>query len=441
MTSSERPTNIRWLVFVLASATSFMLYLHRYTWAVIRPELEREYGFTNTQLEQIFAFFQFTYSLGQIPGGMISDFFGPHIFLGASILTWSVCLLVFALVGSFWVFGGIRMLFGAAQAGAYPSLNKVTSNWFAPSSRTALQGFIASTAGRAGGALAPILMATVLMAHFGYGWRTALLILSGAGILFAIAFLLLFRNSPENDSRVNEAERALIHEGEQPKTNQRSVLPFKKAFKNRNFQLLVFQQYANAGADIVYTSVLGSFFLSKNISLGEMGIYASLPLFGGAIGGFVGGVLNDVAIQLTGSRKWGRRLLGCLGKAIAAGCLFIAISQTSVAALAWGLFVVKFFSDWSQPTVWGTCTDLGRQYSGTTFSIVNFTGNVGAFTVPFVVGPLLDHYTTVEIVNGVSERVTNYDPMFAMVAGLYLVSSITWLFIDCTRSFDGESND
>ena len=90
-----------------------------------------------------------------------------------------------------------------------------------------------------------------------------------------------------------------------------------------------------------------------------MGIYASFPLFGGAIGGFVGGYLNDFAIRLTGCESGVDRIMGSTGKVIAAGCVFIAIAQTSVFALAVGLFVSKFFSDWSQPTVWGTCTDIG----------------------------------------------------------------------------------
>ena len=53
-----------------------VLYLHRYAWLVIRPELAKEYGYTNTELEQIFAFFQVSYTLGQIPAGIFCDFFG-----------------------------------------------------------------------------------------------------------------------------------------------------------------------------------------------------------------------------------------------------------------------------------------------------------------------------------------------------------------------------
>ncbi len=86
---------------------------------------------------------------------------------------------------------------------------------------------------------------------------------------------------------------------------------------------MVFAQVSNAGADIIYTSVLGSYFLSKGISIAEMGIYASFPLFGGAVGGFVGGYLNDYCIRLTGSRKNARRIMGSSGKVIATICLFL----------------------------------------------------------------------------------------------------------------------
>jgi MFS transporter, ACS family, glucarate transporter len=438
MSPKDKPTNVRYLVLILASVTSLMLYLHRYTWAIIRPELAREYGFNNTELEQIFTFFSFSYAIGQIPGGMVCDFFGARFFLGALITGWSLSLIIFALAGTYFTFCASRLLFGATQAGAYPSLSNVSKNWFPIGSRTTMQGFVASFAGRAGGALAPIIMATLLMGYFGFHWKTALIIMASAGLFLAVAFVLLYKNSPSQNSRVNEAERQLIQGDEITKKSGKKVLSFKQAAKNRSFLVMVFAQISNAGADIVYTSVLGSFFLSKNISMAEMGIYASFPLFGGAIGGLAGGFLNDLVIKLTGSRKWGRRIMGSTGKAIAAVCVFYAIAQTSVLALAIGLFIVKFFSDWSQPTVWGTCTDIGGKFSATVFSVVNTAGNVGAIIVPLFLGPLLDLNTTIEMVDGVSTTVTNYFPMFVVVAVLYLVTSICWLTIDSTKPIDPE---
>ena len=419
-----------------------VLYLHRYTWLVIRSELAKEYGYTNTELEQIFAFFQVSYTLGQIPAGIICDFFGARVFLSTIVFSWSISLVVFAVAGTYLTFCASRLIFGVAQAGAYPSLSNVSRNWFPPKNRTTMQGFVASFAGRAGAALAPIIMATILMGYFGLGWRTAIIIMAAIGLILAAAFYLYYRNDPKSDARVNDDEKALLIEDKYPGKSHRKVMSFKQAMKNRSLVTMVIAQVSNAGADIVYTTVLGSFFLSKQISIEEMGIYASFPLFGGAIGGFVGGYLNDFAIRLTGSRKWGRRIMGSTGKVIAAGCVFIAIAQTSVFALAVGLFLVKFFSDWSQPTVWGTCTDIGGPYSATVFSIVNTTGNFGAFLVsPFLIGPLLDRYTSMEVVEGVSQTITDYNPMFAVVVGLYFLTALLWLTIDCTKRIELKMND
>ncbi len=113
---NPNPTNVHKLIFVMASVTSLMLYLHRYTWAVIRPELAREYGYTNTELEQIFTFFNITYALGQIPSGVVCDYFGARFFLSSLIGGWSLSLVLFALGGSFVTFCIARLVFGAAQS-------------------------------------------------------------------------------------------------------------------------------------------------------------------------------------------------------------------------------------------------------------------------------------------------------------------------------------
>ena len=98
--------------------------------------------------------------------------------------------------------------------------------------------------------------------------------------------------------------------------------------------------------------------------------------------------------------------------------------------------MVKFFTDWTQPTVWGTCTDMGGRYSATVFSIINTSGSVGGVIFAPVVGIILDRFTTQQLVDGVTQNVTNYTPVFVIVAGMYIVSALCWLFIDCTNSLD-----
>ena len=79
----EKPTNVRWLMFVLACGTSFILYLHRYTWGFVKVEVREETGWAEWQLGFLDSIFNASYGFAQIPSGILCDWFGPHVLLGS----------------------------------------------------------------------------------------------------------------------------------------------------------------------------------------------------------------------------------------------------------------------------------------------------------------------------------------------------------------------
>ena len=436
---AAKPTGIRWLIFNLSCSTSFLLYLHRYTWMYVRPALQDEYGFSNTELGTIESMFFWPYAFGQIPSGVICDMFGAHLFLTGSILLWSVMLAAITVTSSFYLLCGIRVVFGIGQAGTYPSLAKVSRIWFPSRTRTSLQGWIASFGGRTGGALSPILLAGLLMGVCGLSWRVAILIFSAIGIVFGLAFWKFFRSTPADDARVNDAERHLISDGKvaAQAAGRGAMLPMSKVVKNANLLVFIVQQFMNAGADVIFVSLLVSYFkdqlgIDMKASLLAVSLYVSLPLFGGALGGMFGGYLNDWMIQRTGSRRWSRSGIGFSGKCVACIFMFLAVQQTQAAYVAGLLFIVKFFTDWTQPTVWGTCTDIGGRFSGTVVGIINMAGNIGAATMPLVFGIILDRYTV--------DGATDYTPVMNIGAAMFLISGACWFFIDCTKTLDDDAS-
>jgi sugar phosphate permease len=157
------PTNIRWLVFALASATSFLLYLHRYTWGFVKVAVAEEFGWGDDKLGWLDSAFMISYAGGQIPGGMLGDWFGPRMVLGTMILVWSLSMGGMGLAGGVRSMAWVRMFFGLAQAGCYSNLSKVTKVWFPISERTAVQGWVASFFGRMGGAASFILFGSLLI--------------------------------------------------------------------------------------------------------------------------------------------------------------------------------------------------------------------------------------------------------------------------------------
>jgi ACS family glucarate transporter-like MFS transporter len=177
--------------------------------------------------------------------------------------------------------------------------------------------------------------------------------------------------------------------------------------------------------------LIGTYFLrARGFDIARTGWLASLPLWGGALGGIAGGWLNDRCIARTGSRRWSRSGVGFIGKVIGCVMLALVVRQADGLAAARVLMAAKFFSDWSQPTVWGTCTDLGGRYSATVFSIINTAGTLGGVVMPIVFGNVLDRFTT--------HAATDWGPLFALLAAMYLGSGLCWLLIDCTRALDVE---
>ncbi len=439
------PTNVRWVVFALACATSFLLYLHRYSWNIIGPKLQEEFSFTNTQTAFLFSLFYYTYASGQIPSGIVADRFGPHRFLTAIVAAWSAALVGIAFTGNLLLLGFWRLLFGATQAGCYPSLTNISQKWFPLRQRTTLQGWAATTFGRAGGAMSPIILGTLLMGVCGLSWQWALTLIASVGIVHCIVFYLFFHDSPQNDPRVNDAERELIHEGTLPlrdSEQQQSMLSPKRALRNTSLRWFTVQQFLDAGSDVVFVGLIGTYFLiAHGFDIRQTGWLASLPLWGGALGGIVGGWLNDRFIRTTGNRRWTRSIVGCVGKTIGCGMLILVVMQDDGVKAAWLLMAAKFFSDWSQPTTWGACTDLGGRLSATVFSIINTAGTIGGIVMPIFFGVVLDVFTTISVVDGIEVKLTNWNPLFALLSGMYLASGACWLMVDCTQRLHVETEN
>ena len=166
-----------------------LLGLHQALPAQENPDL------TDTELGWLDAAFNATYALGQVPGGLAADIFGPRAILPAITLCWCLAMAGFGWTSGFWRLLGIRAAFGVSQAGAYPILNKVTRNWFPLSVRTSVQGIVAAL-GRIGAACSGLVLATLLMGTLEVSWRTALVVLAVPGVILAAAWWLLVRDRP-----------------------------------------------------------------------------------------------------------------------------------------------------------------------------------------------------------------------------------------------------
>lgn len=433
---AERPTRFRWVIFALACATSWLLYLHRYTFALIKPYLQDEWQLTKADLGLLDGAFFFFYTTCQIPCGALTDAFGAHFALALMILVWSLFL---ALETRAQGVAGMRIAlagFGFGQAGVYAALNRITRTWFPFFQRTTVQGWVGVFFGRIGGLSASVLFATLLIGTLHIPWRSAILFLASWGVVLAIVFLVLFRDSPRRHPFVNAAEADLIEAGAPdargrprmppsgsaaaPKPSLARLLGQMSPRSIANVLALTLQCFLSTLADMLYSNWIPLFLKEvHHLDYAKMGIYWALPLLGGALGGVAGGWLTDRAIRRTGSHRWSRSLVGLVGKGTAGVLLFVALAfYEHPERFCILLFVVKFFSDWSLAAAWGTVSDIGGNLTATVFAFTNSLASIASIVGPYWFGSVADRY--------------GWIPVFQIVAVTYLLCAASWLLVNCT---------
>ena len=432
--TSQRPTNYRWVVFAMASGTSWLMYLHRYTFSLIKPDLEEEWGLENDELGLLDSAFSLTYSLCQTLLGILGDIAGVHLVLTGMIIVWSIGLAMHAWAPSEHEMWYARATFGMGQSGVYANLSRLSRTWFPASIRTTLQGWMGTFFGRMGGFCGYMLVGGVMLGMLGLKWRPVLYGLAGIGIAHGIVFLLLFRNKPSRHSAVNEAEARLIEEPEddQPaapkRMSYREVLSRMSPRSIFNVACLNVQTILSTLADNIYSAWIPLFlFQVHNLGARERGIYSALPLLGGACGGVMGGWLNDFLIRRTGNRRWARSVVGLAGKGIAGVLLFASLLVYHDPRLfCCMLIVVKFFADWSLPSTWGTTVDIGGKASATVFAWNNSIAGIGSILAPILYGNVSKHF--------------DWSWVFVTGAVAYILCALSWLAVDCTIPIIRESD-
>lgn len=421
---SDKPTNIRWAIFGLACGTSWLLYLHRYTFALIKPELEREWKLDTVQLGLLDSAFSTSATLFQFPLGIAADAAGVRLVLTGLIVVWCLGLGMHAWSPSPKYLWYARVIMGIGQSAVYATISRMAQSWFPPGIRTTLQGLAGISAGRLGGLCAYVLFATVLLGMLGLDWRTAVYVFMAGGLAFAPLQFILFRNSPREHPLVNTAEIALTtgpaSTGKPPRMSLWQMFASMRPRAIVNLLVLCIQSILSTLADNIYSSWIPLFlFQVHDLEYKRMGIYSALPLLGGAIAGATGGLLNDWLIAKTGNRRWTRSGIAFFGKGMAAVLLLVALLwYDSPYTFCWLLFVVKLFGDWSLTTSWGVVTDIGGRATASVFAFNNAVAGIAFIIAPTLFGFLAKHY--------------GWPTVFITVAITYGLCALSWLAIDCT---------
>lgn len=163
-TGSAKPTAaLPYAIVGVTALASVLLYLDRVCISFTEVYVREDLGINSVRMGWILGAFFFSYALAQVPSGWLSDRFGPRIMLTIYILAWSLFTALTGLTIGFVTLLAVRLAFGVAQAGAYPTSAVILGRWISPAGRGQASSVVA-LGGRLGGAAAPLLTAVLLTA-------------------------------------------------------------------------------------------------------------------------------------------------------------------------------------------------------------------------------------------------------------------------------------
>jgi MFS transporter, ACS family, hexuronate transporter len=201
----ESAYRYRWVVCALLFFATTINYIDRQILSLLKPILDEELKWTNTEFGEVNAAFQGAYAVGLLGFGYLVDRFGTKLGYALSIAAWSLAAIGHAFVGSVPGFIRARVALGLGEGGNFPSAVKAVALWF-PRKERALATALFNSGTNVGAIVAP---ATIPLIAEALGWRAAFVGAGLVGILW-LGLWIPFYEIPERSRRLHPDELAYI---------------------------------------------------------------------------------------------------------------------------------------------------------------------------------------------------------------------------------------
>jgi len=413
-----KATRTRYAVLALLVFHYANSYVDRIAIAATAPLIRHDFELGDVGLGAVFTAFALAYGLFQVPWGWLSDRAGARRVLTIVVCAWSTFTALTAVAWNTTSLLVIRFLFGASEAGGFPSATRAMSRWLPAHERGIAQGITHSGA-RFGAALALPLVAAVAAAT---SWRVAFALFGALGFVWAAIWHRYYRDEPADHPGINREELEIIGGSAQHSSDSStSTFPWRTVLSSRNMRLLCLMYAATVYTGWIYFSWFPTYLTeTRGFSLLQSGVYGSLPLWFGALGNTVGGWMTDRLARSRGLRT-GRRVVAIAGFFSTVVCIVIGAPLSN----AWvALILLSLASGALQITVsvsWATAIDIGSDFSGTVSAVMNSSGNLGGAISPLSFGALAAWSGSWEV-------------PFVVAAGLCTIAGLCWFGIDPERS-------
>lgn len=195
-----------WLVTLTASLFFFYGFIQLNLFNALDVSIMQAFHLNAPQLGQLASMYFYANALFLFPAGMLLDRFSPKKLLLAATVLCTLGTFVFGLAEQYWVAAASRFIVGIGASFCFLSCIRIASRWFPPTKMAFVTGIVVTMA-MLGGLIA---QTPLTLLNNAMGWRQAVMLDAGLGIVIFIVILLFVQDRPANSENEMKADRAQL---------------------------------------------------------------------------------------------------------------------------------------------------------------------------------------------------------------------------------------
>lgn len=431
---NQTQTKYRWVIAGLLFFATTINYLDRVVISLLKPTLEKEFNWSETDYANLVVVFQAAYALGMLGMGGIIDRIGTKLGYALSLTFWSIVGIATAFAKTTFAFGVARGALGLAEAGNFPAAIKTVAEWF-PKKERALATGIFNSGTNIGAILAPL---TVPYIAANWGWQWAFILTGATGFIWLVLWFTMYKK-PAEHPKVSAGELAYINSDADERAEEAAA---ENSAKISWFKLLTYRQTWAFFFGKLLTDPIWWFYLFwlpafLKAQYGLEGTAMAIPVAAvytiASVGSVFGGWLPLNFIKQGMSVFRARKTAMFLYALCALPVVFaqwLGSMNLWLAVLIIG-FAASAHQAWSA-NIFTTVSDMfPRRAVASVTGIGGMAGAVGGILIARLAGKLFDHY------KALGEIETGYYIMFIICGVAYLTAwSVMHLLVPKFKTID-----
>ena len=389
---SQTTTTRAWGMTGLVLFLYVVNYADKAVLGIVAQPLAHDLGLDHAQIGLVGSLFFVTFTVGGFLAGPLARYLTLRWALLALAAAWSLVMLPLVIAASLTVLIVSRMLLGLAEGPGSALMHTATYSWHPPAKRGLPSALLLGSASIAKIALAPILTFVTIQ----YGWRAAIVALSGLGMVWVVCWLIGWKDGPFAGKAVETAAVATGSDGVSVLAHTEPSVSWRRIFLSRTFvSIAVLAMVMYALTTVVLTWLPSYFEQGLGYTRMQAGSMFAAPSIVALLLMVTSGSVTDRLIQRGATSRLVRVIVPCTG-VLLCGAVLTALPLIRIPVIAVVVLSIGYGCGMiALPLVSAAISELcpPQQTAGTMGVFMAFAA-VGGLIAPYATGVIVDNAAT-----------------------------------------------